>query len=410
LLAGIAELALFVVLGRPGSTGGQIRAFLPGFVLLLAGLVIAGPWLTMAGARLMARRAQRPGTLVAARRLADNPRAGFRAISGLIVALFVTSVTVGVITTMASYRTGPTATPQVRNTVVDNFENPVSGSNQAVAMPAAMLARLQATAGVHGVTLVHANPLGTSYTINDHHRRFLSPGGLATCAELARTPVMGHCQAGARVVTVPPEGINPFGFSQDTEAWGMAALPAARVNRLPVTAIVVTTNGAGADDRVQTVLAGFHPSLGTATTLAETNTYNSANQVLLMEEQLADVIILASLPIAGCGLAASVVSGLTERKRPFSLLRLAGTPLSVLRRVVTLESALPLLVVAVVSIAIGFAGAELFLRAQLGYTLRPPGASYYGIVLAGLAAALGIIAATLPLLKRITGPEVARND
>jgi hypothetical protein len=36
--------------------------------------------------------------------------------------------------------------------------------------------------------------------------------------------------------------------------------------------------------------------------------------------------------------------------------------------------------------------------------------SYYGIVLAGLAAALAIIAATLPLLKRITGPEVARND
>src|SRR6201996_5704701 len=63
LLAGIAELAVFVVIGRPGSTGGQIRAFLPGFLLLLAGLVIAGAWLTMAGARLMARRARRAGTL-----------------------------------------------------------------------------------------------------------------------------------------------------------------------------------------------------------------------------------------------------------------------------------------------------------------------------------------------------------
>jgi predicted lysophospholipase L1 biosynthesis ABC-type transport system permease subunit len=129
-----------------------------------------------------------------------------------------------------------------------------------------------------------------------------------------------------------------------------------------------------------------------------------------MEQQLADVVILASLPIAGCALAASVVSGLTERQRPFSLLRLTGTPLGVLRRVVTLESALPLLIVALVSIGAGFAGADLFLRAQLGYTLRPPGAGYYGIVAAGLAAALGIIAATLPLLRRITGPEIARND
>jgi hypothetical protein len=35
---------------------------------------------------------------------------------------------------------------------------------------------------------------------------------------------------------------------------------------------------------------------------------------------------------------------------------------------------------------------------------------YYLIVLAGLVASLGIIASTLPLLQRITGPEVARNE
>ena len=49
-----------------------------------------------------------------------------------------------------------------------------------------------------------------------------------------------------------------------------------------------------------------------------------------------------------------------------------------LRRVVTLESAVPLLVVAVLSIAVGFGGAALFLRAQLHYTLQPPGPGYYG--------------------------------
>jgi hypothetical protein len=43
-------------------------------------------------------------------------------------------------------------------------------------------------------------------------------------------------------------------------------------------------------------------------------------------------------------------------------------------------------------------------------SLRPPGLAYYVIVLAGLAASLGVIAATFPLLDRITGPEVARNE
>jgi hypothetical protein len=32
------------------------------------------------------------------------------------------------------------------------------------------------------------------------------------------------------------------------------------------------------------------------------------------------------------------------------------------------------------------------------------------ITAAGIAASLGIIAATFPLLSRITGPEVAKND
>jgi hypothetical protein len=34
----------------------------------------------------------------------------------------------------------------------------------------------------------------------------------------------------------------------------------------------------------------------------------------------------------------------------------------------------------------------------------------YVIVLAGLAASLGVIAAAFPLLARITGPEAARNE
>ena len=113
------------------------------------------------------------------------------------------------------------------------------------------------------------------------------------------------------------------------------------------------------------------------------------------------MIILVSLPIAGCTLAVSAAAGLTDRKRPFSLLRLTGAPLGVLRRVVALESAAPLLITALVSTGLGFLAAGLFVSAQLGDSLRPPGAEYYLIVLAGLAASLGIIASTFPVLDRI---------
>jgi ABC-type multidrug transport system fused ATPase/permease subunit len=122
------------------------------------------------------------------------------------------------------------------------------------------------------------------------------------------------------------------------------------------------------------------------------------------------VVIFVSIPIAGCTLAASVAGGLTERKRPFSMLRLTGAPLRMLQRVVALESAVPLIAVAALSIAAGFGATALFLRAQLHYSLASPGLGYLGIVLAVLVLALAIIAATFPLLARITGPETARNE
>ena len=57
--------------------------------------------------------------------------------------------------------------------------------------------------------------------------------------------------------------------------------------------------------------------------------------------------------------------GLTGRKRPFSVPRLAGAPLGVLRRVVALESAVPLGAVAAVSAGTGFLASGLFLRSGL---------------------------------------------
>jgi predicted lysophospholipase L1 biosynthesis ABC-type transport system permease subunit len=121
-------------------------------------------------------------------------------------------------------------------------------------------------------------------------------------------------------------------------------------------------------------------------------------QSLVRWQQLANVAILASRPIAGCSLAVAVAGGLTDRKRPFSMLRLTGVQIGVLRRVVALESVVPLVLVAVLAIGMGFLAAHLFLRSQLHYSLAPPGIGYYLAVVAGLGASLAIVASTLPLL------------
>ncbi|HWD56334.1 MAG TPA: FtsX-like permease family protein [Acidimicrobiales bacterium] len=132
-------------------------------------------------------------------------------------------------------------------------------------------------------------------------------------------------------------------------------------------------------------------------------------RLLAMIQDMTDIIIVAILIIAACSLAVNIVAGLGERRRPFSLLRLTGAPTKLLHRVVALESALPILLVAAVSIVVGLVSAALYLHSQVGIAFRIPGIAYWATVVGGLAS-LAIIASTFPLLNRMTGPEVARND
>jgi len=186
-----------------------------------------------------------------------------------------------------------------------------------------------------------------------------------------------------------------------------AALPPHRLGGLPALGIVVGTNGStAAIERARTAIEVAFPDLAAPATVRQTQ----GGRLLAQWQQLAEVVILASLPIAGCSLAVSVATSLTDRKRPFSLLRLTGVPLRLLRGVLALETAVPLVAVAVLSAGLGLLTAELFLRSQLGLTLLPPGPGYYASILGRLALSLAIIAATFPLLNRITGPETARNE
>jgi predicted lysophospholipase L1 biosynthesis ABC-type transport system permease subunit len=191
--------------------------------------------------------------------------------------------------------------------------------------------------------------------------------------------------------------------------WPAVHLSAARLQRLPLDSLVVGTNGStSAVEQARTVLDLTYPNTFSAQTIGDIQADNS--RLLDSYRQLANVVILTSLPIAGCTLAVSIAGGLAERKRPFSLLRLTGAPLGVLRRVVALEAAGPLLITAALSIGAGFLAAQLFLRAQLHDTLHAPGLQYYLVIALGLIASIAVIASTLPLLNRISGPETARNE
>jgi FtsX-like permease family len=435
LLAGFASLGFFVVHGKPASPSAQVLAFVPGYLLIIAGLVIAGPWFTMAVARLMARWTSRPSTLIAARRLADDPQAAFRAVSGLVLALLITTVAVVAISTQdakdltrfGSVTESHVLTDQVSmsSQVAGNIGPGLNGgtARPGPAAPAAPLtAQLRGIPGVHGVLVVRADP-GLTIPGRFHDLgvdpEFGTvrpvPAGVVSCAQLAAVPVLGRCPAGATAAAFPADGFNgPLGFSDtdfSTFTWPAANLRGTGLDTLGVDAINVQTDGTvPAVEQARTLLENAHAYHGRSAPSTISDIVAQDNSTNSDYRQLANVVILVSLPIAGCTLAAGIAAGLADRKRPFSLLRLTGARLATLRRVVALEGAVPLLSVAAVAIGTGFGAAAMNASLQQGRPIVAPGLAYYLLTAGGTLAALGIIAATFPLLARITGPEVARNE
>ncbi|MGH3297124.1 MAG: FtsX-like permease family protein, partial [Trebonia sp.] len=207
LLAGLAELGFWAVHGHPASISGQILAFASSFLLIIVGLFIAGPWITMAAARLMARWTSRPGTLIAARRLADDPRAAFRAVSGLVLALLITTVAVVAITTQNAKdltRWGSAGEANVLSDQVSSQRSDIRspGTSQAATGPgpaapiAPLTAQLRAIPGVQGVVVLRTHP-GLTIPATFHNLGITPfgtspvPAGAVSCAQLATVPALG---------------------------------------------------------------------------------------------------------------------------------------------------------------------------------------------------------------------------
>jgi hypothetical protein len=210
------------------------------------------------------------------------------------------------------------------------------------------------------------------------------------------------------VVAVDREGLLAATL-EPKASWRTEPVSGPPLDRRSLSGVVVTTTGETAAERVRTALLLGAPQAEPPVTSSQIDAGGFALVAIL--QRMVDVGIILSLVIAGCSLAVAVAGGLIERKRPFSLLRLSGMPLSHLRRVVLLEAGVPLLLVAVVSAAAGLLAADLILRATPNsFTLSAPALSYYLIMGGGVLGALAVVAMTLPLLGPITEPRAARME
>lgn len=422
----LAGTGLFVGGVAASSDGPSEAVVYPGLVLVMVGLVIAGPWLTMQAARLLARLGRGPSSLLAGRRLMDNPKAAFRTVSGLTMAVFI-GTAIAVLLPGLLTRPGTGGDPAVRGVLRIQYGEGDPQDGLSAQQATAILRTLTTFAGTTAVP-VYLLPA-------DQQPRFgpdagpppgpgaLPPNSVVDCAQIARLPGLGRCAAGVARVTLSSSGL----FIDNAAAVKLPVVDAASrpyrggTDRLRLGTLLVGTDEPVTLERVRTYLA-THASISAPTTGPEGWSVNALVPATFGEiagtrqavydalEHVAFAAVGLTLLVAGCSLAVSAGGGILERKRPFTLLRLTGTSMSSLAGVVLLESALPLLAAALVAAGTGWGLAATVATSLSDSALPFPGWWYVAITGAGLLIALAVILLTLPLLARLTRTQTARFE
>jgi hypothetical protein len=377
----------------------------PGLLLTMIGIVIAGPWLTAQAARLFGRLAGGSSALLAARRLADNPKRAYRAVTGLTLAVFLG--------TMAGL-----IVPAVNAT----DQTPIAGALSNILVGRV---ELPATAGQHligGIGAIPGAAVYPLYNLLTPSQEALGPTLVAVnCADLRAMPALGQCAPGVRAVQVMDNSLfddNPR-YSDKPIVDATSPPYTGKVTTLPVQTVLVTVNSSATLERVRTYLAVHAPpqvggnpadSPTPPRTFCETLQIRTARAATF--EKILYAAVALTLIVAGCSLAVTVGGGLVDRKRPFTLLRVSGTQAGVLSRVVLLEAAVPLVAATVVAagIAYGTSVMAVLRLAPVGTAIPQLGRDYYTIMGIGLVAAFGVITLTLPLLRTMTAPSTIRFE
>jgi predicted lysophospholipase L1 biosynthesis ABC-type transport system permease subunit len=413
---GMAGLALAVVWDRSTRHGEIALAYAIGaaFLVMIVGIVLSGPWLTSVVGRGIARVGRRAPSLLAARRLQENPAAGFRAISGIIVAVFVGTVFSGIAASILANNDPqdaglaadvvaavPREDPLPLMPGVDPQKAPPPPTEVRPDVVAELEDDLAAVPGVDQVVTAHAVP----------DDRELRDALARTSAGFDPTTMLISCADAATLGFDRCEGtttVNASGYRVTSDGVP-TPLSVAEVEALPVTAMAAATDGSTeAVEQTRTILERGLPGAGGVT---KADLEAESQEELRTEERVSNIALAVTLVIAGCSLAVAVAGAIVERRRSFAQLRLAGTRLSDLRRVVMAEAAAPLLMVAGASVALGLAVARLVLAASGGgQPFVVPGAGYWVALAGGLALALLVVLGTLPLLSRLTALDSARFE
>ena len=397
LLLGLAGLTAVRLAGGRLSTTALVTLLIGSFLSTMLGLLWAGPLLTCWAARAARRRARTAAQVMGLGRLVQHPRAAFRAVGGMVVALYAVTLFAVAITAAAGVpgvRTGPgRLNPQAL------FTTP------ATADPAALdsvLGRLRAVPGVTTASLGY--PQAPQQGQKGRGPRLILPvedaralGAAGADSPTGWVSVDWNWLLGERADPAPAQAPQTDGPSAGSPSAAGA----------PVL-LVATDGGPGVVERARTAMVS---AVGADLVSYPVSRYDiRAVQASATENQFAALGYIGILIAAGvstASLAVSTVSSLLARRRVLGLLRLTGMPHAALRRVVAYETLLPVATVLALSIGAAAYTAWVLITGVSARSIGWPAGSYYAVVGACLAlVGAAVLASARAATRMVSGTAV----
>lgn len=360
---------------------------LAGIVLVMFGLVLSGAWLTGWIANLFAARTTRGSTLIATKRIAGNSRQIFRSVSGVVLALFAGSFYLAAVSGVSRLEL-----QSVRDNGFSQLK-PTTAFVWGSSLPGDFGNTLKRQGYIHSVATTHETPQASYIACRDldTYTEHSCPAG-TTSSHYARISF-----ASQPVQTV------------------------ATTEQLPAqteTGYLVSLTGEEHFDSLRTLTAKASNQQQTTPERAPDawavyGGYAKRPHINPIIADLASITYVGigiTLFIAIASLIVSTIGGLLERRRSLFTLRLGGMTLGQMKRVVLIESLIPLLSVSVIAAGIGIWVAHIFLQSfsrSVRVSLSP---LYFAMLIASLAGAVLGIYLILPMLRRLTSMQQNQTE
>ena len=392
LLTGLAGLTAVRVVSRGSEVSvTTIGLLLVGsFCLTMLGLLWAGPLLTSWSARLARRGARSAAQVISLGRLAQHPRAAFRAVGGLVIAVYVVTLFAVAITAAVGTAVPTQGAGYLPTTTLYTIAGPSDPSDPSdPAAPADLETAVRRLGDVEGVGTVALARMeaprgnggaeeseGSEDSERDKEQN--RAGRLTLSVEDARALGAVDAQSDTGWVSVSSRWlVDAAADPQPAEAPGEG--PA------PTVLLAGTDGGAGALERARTLMETSGLNL---TMYPITRNDRTAVMATAVENQFATLGYIGILIAAGvstASLAVSTIASLLARRRVLSLLRLVGMPRDVLRRSVAYETLLPVAGVLALGIGAAVYTAWILVTGTSSRSIGWPTGSYYAVVGACLA-------------------------